>query len=553
MADELPTIITTAGLLPTPPATISADLLARVAAVRPGYTATIPGILIEDIASTDVAAIVECDSARVETVNSLTPLGANAFTLVQLGAMLGVPIGVGTNTSVLVVFTGLPGFVIAQGFIVSDGSHQYVIQTGGIIGTDGTSDSLYALASATGSWAIPANTVTQLVTPPPTGVSLSVTNPEAGLPGVGEETETSYRARVLQANLAASQGMARYLKTLVGNVDGVQARLISVQTRDDGKWTVLVGGGDPYKVAYAIWTALFDVNNIVGSELLVSNITSAAPAQLTTFLNHGYVADDDFTIGGVNPSGYDGDFAVIEVVNEKKFTYGTRFAANALTAQSWSTGKVTFVTATNHGVSIGSTFTIANSSPAGYNGTFVAIMGTATGTLVAALVSDPGSSTVLGGLLAGIANFDASALTYVSGGVLTPNPRNVDASVNDWPDTYVINWISPPQQTVSMSVTWNTTSTNVVSEAAVAQLAAPAIVDYVNGIFAGQPINVDTVAETFRLAVASVLPPELVTRLVIAVSINGVSTPVTAGTVIVEGDPESYFYAVASDIDVVKG
>jgi len=553
MADNLPVVITAAGLQPQTPAAIQAQLLASVAAVRPGYTANLPGSLIEDISSTDVAAIVECDSARVETVNSLTPLGANNFLLAQLGQMLGIPLGVGSNTSVLLTFSGPAGFVITQGFIVSDGTYQYVVQSGGIIGTDGLSDQLFALASLSGSWAVPPGTVTQLVTPPPSSITLTVVNSEAGVPGTGTETAESYRSRVLQANLAASQGMARYLRTMLGNVSGVQPRLVAVQQRDDGKWMVIVGGGDPYKVAYAIWTALFDVNNLSGSQLFISDISSTNPGVVDTFLNHGFAQGDNIEIDAVDPGTFDGSYAVLAVINEKSFSLGTRFSSRNLTGQSWSANETTYTTGASHGITVGSTFTIVGSSPAGYNGTYVAVAGTTGTTLKAAQLVTPGSSTVLGSIVAGIALFDTTALTYTSDGIVTPNPRNLSVTINDWPDSYVIPFVNPPQQVVTMAITWNTSSLNFVAPAAVAQLGGPAVADYVNSIYAGQPINLDTAAEVFRAAIAPVLAPELLTRLVFAVSINGISTPPVAGTVIVEGDPESYFFAESSGIDVDQG
>lgn len=210
MTTDLPTVLTVNGLQPQSPAALQRQLLDGVAATNPGYTANLPGSLIEDISSTDVGALVQIDQMRVETVNSLTPRGANAFVLRQLGEMLGVPIGVGSNTSVLVVFTALdasnialPGFVVGKGFTVSDGNHQYVVQSGGITGADGNTPQLFALASAAGTWAVPPDSVINLVTSQPNNITLSVTNPQAGLPGTDDESETSYRNRVLQANLAS--------------------------------------------------------------------------------------------------------------------------------------------------------------------------------------------------------------------------------------------------------------------------------------------------------------------------------------------------------------
>jgi len=84
--------------------------------------------------------------------------------------------------------------------------------------------------------------------------------------------------------------------------------------------------------------------------------------------------------------------------------YEVAFPANALLAQSWAStggGQVTFQTTTNHTVDVGGSFTISGSTPAAYNGTYVAITGTATDTLVAVKLVDPGSSTVLGTLKAG--------------------------------------------------------------------------------------------------------------------------------------------------------
>ena len=50
------------------------------------------------MSSTDVYALVTCDAAFGELINSVTPYGANAFILAQLGVMLGLQPGQPTNT-----------------------------------------------------------------------------------------------------------------------------------------------------------------------------------------------------------------------------------------------------------------------------------------------------------------------------------------------------------------------------------------------------------------------------------------------------------------------
>lgn len=471
---DLPTVMTKAGLQPQSPASLLEQLLESVASTNPGYTANLPGSLIEDVSSTDVGALVICDAARVELVNSLTPYAANPFLLNQLGQIYGVQIGEATNTSVYCVFTGTVGFVIAKGFTVSDGTHQYVVQDGGIIGAGGVSSALYCVASATGSWAVAQNTVTTLITSVPGSVTLSVDNPEPGTPGAGEETESSYRSRVLQAGLAAAQGMSRFLKTLLANVTDVQPRLISVQQADGGGWKVICGGGDPYEVAYAIFTALFDISSLQPSVTSVTGITQANPGVVTTDLNHGLITgqSDVYLADVLGMTGANGGPYTVIVIDEKTFSFGV----------------------------------------------------------------------------------DTSGFgAYTSGGVVTPNDRNISVTINDYPDTYDIPFINPPQQTVAISATWNTTSTNVVSSTAISQAAAPALTDYINALAVGEPINEFELISVFQAAISDILEPALLTRLIFEVQINGVVTPVDAGTGIIAGDPESYFYMLQTDATIVQG
>lgn len=470
---QIPTVVTAAGLQPTPPATLLAALLANVAATNPGYTANLPGSLVEDISSTDVGALALIDAAKVELVNSLTPFGANEFLLVQLGNIYGVPQGQATNTSVPVVFSGSVGFTVSQGFVVSDGTYQYVTQAPAIIGAGGSSLPVLAIAVLSGAWAIPSGTVQQLVTSVPTGITLSVNNPTSGTPATGPQDPADYRASVLQAGLAISQGMTTNLKTALARVPGVQPRLVSVQQQSGGFWEVLVGGGDQYQVALAIFESLFDINNLVGSTLNVVSITNANPGVVTTDKNHNYATGQVATItGATGISGINGVPLTITVTGQKTFTTGT------------------------------------NTTSSG---------------------------------------------AYTGGGTLSPVLRNVTVNINNYPDTYAVRFVSPPQQTVTVSVTWNTIATNFVSAAAVSQLGAPALVDYVNSIAVGQPINLFELQSVFQQSIESVIPAQLLTRMVFAVSINGISTPPSAGTGVIAGDPESYFFATSAGVTITQG
>jgi hypothetical protein len=266
--------------------------------------------------------------------------------------------------------------------------------------------------------------------------------------------------------------MATFLKTQLAKVSGVQPRLVSV-VQQGQSWEVIVGGGDPYEVGYAIFQGLFAINTLVGSTLNVTGITNANPGVVTTDKNHGYSTGQVVTINGtVGISGINGVPLTITVLTQKTFSIGI----NTTSSGAWT-----------------------------------------------------------------------------SGGVVTPNLRNVSVSIADFPDTYVVPFVNPPQQTVTMTVTWNTTSPNFVSPAAVSQLAVPALVAYVNAVSVGQPMNLFELQATFQQAVESILPGPLLTRMVFAVSINGVGVSPSAGTGIIAGDPESYFFATSAGVVVTQG
>ena len=462
--------ITTAGAIPALPQDLLNAEIAAATALAPGLTANLPGSLVEDMASTAAGAVVIQDQAYVDLVNSISPATANPSILYQLGQVYGVQQGQGSNTSVYVVFTGLAGFVIPIGFTVSDGTYQYTVQDGGIIATSGQSSPLYCLATVAGSWAIPAGTVTQIITSVPSGFTLSCTNPNAGLPGLTAQTIASYQAQVMQAGMVTAQGVPAFIKSQLQQVSGVQARLISVRLIATNQWEIICGGGDPYQVGNAIFNSVPDISNLVGSTLEVTGITSANPAVVSTNLNHGYATGQTVVISGVTPSGFNGTYT-----------------ATVLTEN---------------------TFSIP---------------------------------------------LNATSLTYTSGGVVTPNLRNLSVSINDYPDTYNIIYVNPPAQTVSMTVTWNTISTNLINPSSVASLAAPSIATYINAISVGQPINIFDLQEAFQLAVASILPSNQISKITPSIFINGVSTAPVSGTFLVYGDPESYFVTNVSLITITQG
>jgi hypothetical protein len=475
----LPLVMTDQGLQPAAPADLRASLIALVSAIVPDYTANLPGSLIEDISSTDVFALVESDSFLVDLVNSVTPYGANAFLLNQLGILYGVDHQPITNTAVYVIFSGPPGYVVNQGFVVGDGTYQYVCQTGGICGLDGNTLPIYALATVTGAWEVLENTVVQMLTSVPNNIELTVTNPVAGIPSLSGEPISIFRERCFTAGLAASTGMARYLKTLCGNVPGVQNRLISVQV-DGDKYVVIVGGGDPYQVAYAIWQSDFYVPGLSGAQILIDNMTNTNPIRVTTVNNHNLLTGDVVHIEGV---------IGMYLINGQDVTV-TRLPDTDANKDKMFTIDV--------------------------------------------------DGTVWG--------------AYAYGGIITPNPINVYITVADFPDSYLIPFVIPPQERVSIVVIWLTDSPNFVSPDAIAQAAIPEIVDYINSLPAGTtPINLNVLNKVFLDAVAPILVGEYIIDIEWQIYINEIGRFPQAGTQVIFGDPYSYFYTENGRVQVLKG
>jgi hypothetical protein len=394
-----PLLFSAAGPVATSPAALQAALIALVQTMAPGYTAALPGSLIEDISSTDVGALATIDQARVDAVNNVSPYAANAYVLSQLGAMFGVPQGAAANGNAFVVFSGSPGYVIPANFTVGDGTNQYAVQDGGIIGGGGNSPPLFVLATNSGTFAIPANSITAVITSVPLGYTITCTNPSAGVPATSAQTIEAYRAQVIQAFQVSISGTPTYLKTLLELVPGVSPRLVSV-IQSGFFWKVICGGGDPYLTAGAIYQGVSQIGLLTGSSTSV---------------------------------------------------------------------------------------------------------------------------------------------------------RNISVSIYDAPNTYNLIYVNPPQQLVTVAVTWNTTLINFTAGSAVNQYIIAATQAYINSIIVGQPINLLVLTEQIQAAIASVLAPINLTRLVFAVNINGTPTSPNLGTEIIPSDPESYFYCNATGATAAQG
>jgi len=226
-------------------------------------------------------------------------------------------------------------------------------------------------------------------------------------------------------------------------------------------------------VGYAILRGLFALNNIVGSQLAITNISRANPGVVTTNMAHGLTSGSTIQITGV---------VGMTAINNVNLT-------------------VTVLTPTTFSVGVDTT----------------------------------------------------SYSAYVSGGTISPNPRNVSVSLVQYPDTYVVPYVVPLAEPVAVTAVWNTDSPNYVSAIAIAQTATSAIISYINSIPVGQPINLLEMQAAFQAGVTDILPTQFLSRLVFTVIINGEEVSPLPGTGLIYGDAESYFTCGLGQVTVNQG
>ncbi|UGC97734.1 baseplate J like family protein [Pantoea phage PdC23] len=450
---------------------LRAALVSEATALSPGLTTELPGSIIEDMSSTGAGALVVADQARVDLINSVGPITANLAMLTELAQQYGVPFQkTAGSTTVPIVFSSPNiGFLVPKGFIVSDGTNQYSLNEAAVIRTGGTSAAVTATGTETGTWTVPVNSVTTIVTSVPSNITLTCTNQTAGTPGGSAETNAQYRVRVWDAGMVTVQGYPGFIRTALNAVENIDPRQVSV-VQNGNSWVVLCGGGDIYEMAAAIFTSAGDITRLSASSLNVTGITNANPGVVTTDLTHGFSTGQVISITGVQGmTGINGVSLTITVIDAHSFSIGI----NTTSSGAWT-----------------------------------------------------------------------------GGGVVTPNLRNSVVSINDWPDTYSVPLVQPFQQLITINFDWATQNVNYLSDQTLLSLVQNPVIDYVNGIYAGQPLNIGKLKDVFYQAINSTVDMTLITTLNVSVIVNGVLTPVDTGTDIISGDKFSYWYIQPSGVSV---
>ena len=106
----------------------------------------------------------------------------------------------------------------------------------------------------------------------------------------------------------------------------------------------------------------------------------------------------------------------------------------------------------------------------------------------------------------------------------------------------------PLAEAVTIGVQWASISPNPISNSAVAGLVVQPLVDYINGIYTGDPINLIVLEGVFKDAVSPILPAGQISKLNFAVTIAGVSVALISGEKIYPADAFSYLTTTSASI-----
>lgn len=131
-------------------------------------------------------------------------------------------------------------------------------------------------------------------------------------------------------------------------------------------------------------------------------------------------------------------------------------------------------------------------------------------------------------------------------------PDSITVTITDYPDQYSIPLILPTSQMVTLILTWNIRVTGLLDPDSVSAATTTQLVDYINGVAIGEPINTYQIESIFLAAIAPLISPSQVSLIDISIGINNVIVPPAPGTGLIYGGEYSYFTTDKSHVTVQK-
>ena len=207
-----------------------------------------------------------------------------------IGALIGVARIQGTRTEVTCTCGGVPGTVIAAGARVRSTDEKiFELRTTVTIGAGGTVDGEFQ-AVEVGRVLVDAGDVTRILTL--TQGWNTVTNAEAGNPGIATELDRAYTVRIKAAQARNSAGSVEAVRARVSTVDDVRD-VIVLENRGEkpatfrgvtvqpGAFCAVVWGGESADIAQAIYDAIRTDDPTNGNETVTITPTTAPLGDVT--------------------------------------------------------------------------------------------------------------------------------------------------------------------------------------------------------------------------------------------------------------------------------
>ena len=258
------------GVIKDDPTVIREELLNQAIEKVEGFT-NLPSGIQNNLLDESVLDIAEIQDMLANVMNSISPAYANDFIVRELGAAFGLKIKNQALPNTTITFYGLAGVVIPEGLEVgnADGSKKFITTKSDIINASGQV-SIYCEGADYYDTPTPANTLNVLLNQVLNVTSC--TNLNDAVESTPAETISEFRARFQTRAQANRSGTVATLDNKLKEIEGTVDRLCTYrdsQIIEEGVKKavieVVVGGGDDYQVALAIF------NSVLYPDLFVSN------------------------------------------------------------------------------------------------------------------------------------------------------------------------------------------------------------------------------------------------------------------------------------------
>lgn len=262
--------LTSNGIIKDDPQAILDNLTSEAFKQVDGFS-NIPSGIQNNLLQESVILLSQFQDMISNMMNGISPSYANDFLILELGEAFGLKIKDKQLPNTTITFYGLPGVIIPEGVKVSnaDNSKTFITTKSDIIKENGEV-SIYCEGADYYDNIAPANSLNVLVNQIQ-NVN-KCTNLSDTVESTPAETVSQFRERFQIKVLANKMGTAAALDYALKSVEGVNERLCTYRTsqvreeeRIKAMLEIIVGGGDDYSVANAIF------NSIFYPDILISN------------------------------------------------------------------------------------------------------------------------------------------------------------------------------------------------------------------------------------------------------------------------------------------